>query len=188
MARENLAANGKAGVAHSELCRARVIQALAARGDERLRRFREAKAAEEQAAAPAAASAVPAAAGGGAGGQAAPAAAPPPPRSIVPRDGEGRRRAKAPRSEQPAVGPSSAVAWGSAAKGGDGSGVDLTNVAAADCGTYACVALKNDGTAVAWGYAANGGDASGVDLTNVAAAMCGENACVAVKNDGTAVA
>ncbi|CAK0875118.1 unnamed protein product [Prorocentrum cordatum] len=45
---ENLVATGRAGVAHSELCRQRVIEALAARGDERLRRFREAKAAEEE--------------------------------------------------------------------------------------------------------------------------------------------
>merc|ERR1739838_119979 len=82
-----------------------------------------------------------------------------------------------------------AVAWGNAVwGGGDASSVDLTNVADAMCGYYACVARKHDGTAVAWGNAGWGGDASSVDLTNVADAMCGGRACVARKHDGTAVA
>jgi len=52
--------------------------------------------------------------------------------------------------------------------GGDASQVDLTNVAHAMCGAYACVARKNDGTGVAWGDHLRGGDASNVDLTHIA--------------------
>merc|ERR1711920_579290 len=48
--------------------------------------------------------------------------------------------------------------------------VDLTNVAEAMCGGYACVARKHDNTAVAWGNSAYGGDAGTVDLTNIASA------------------
>jgi len=81
-----------------------------------------------------------------------------------------------------------AEAWGISSRGGDASSVDLTNVASAMCGGYACVAVKNDGTAETWGHSSRGGDTSSVDLTNVASAMCGNYACVAVKNDGTAEA
>jgi len=79
-----------------------------------------------------------------------------------------------------------ACAWGLEFYGGVPSSVDLTNVAAAMCGFYACVAVKNDGTAVAWGE--DGGDASTLDLTNVAAVAGGAfqattNSGVSAKGD-----
>ena len=94
-----------------------------------------------------------------------------------------------------------AVVWGNRAKGGDircrnipsytscnalPAGVDLTDVADISCGTYACVARKNDNTAYAWGHPDWGGNAP--SLTDVADISCGGRACVARMINGTAVA
>ena len=51
----------------------------------------------------------------------------------------------------------------------------LTNVANAMCGSYVCVAVKNDGTAETWGDSDPGGDASTVDLTNIKSTYCASN-------------
>merc|ERR1712026_641333 len=57
-----------------------------------------------------------------------------------------------------------AEVWGDAGRGGDASGVTLTNVASIMCGGSACAVLKNDGTGETWGMTAWGG---GVQLTNI---------------------
>merc|ERR1712223_1544952 len=57
-----------------------------------------------------------------------------------------------------------AEVWGDAGRGGDASGVTLTNVASIMCGGSACAVLRNDGTGETWGASAWG---AGVQLTNI---------------------
>merc|ERR1712039_861545 len=57
-----------------------------------------------------------------------------------------------------------AEVWEDAGRGGDASGVTLTNIASIMCGGSACAVLRNDGTGETWGASAWG---AGVQLTNI---------------------
>ena len=67
---------------------------------------------------------------------------------------------------------------------------NFVNVTDISCGSFTCVARKNDNTAEVWGYEnlAAGADTSGIDLTDLIDISCGGHACVALKSDGTAMA